>query len=269
MKIVFHDVDGCLNADANTPIPIGGKQLPLSQLEKLGELGRKIDDSSIDHLIINTGRSMVDTLFIVDAIASRKLQYVIAEHGAIYRDVKNKKNLVPQGVLVEKLDVIHKFIHWYRDTGAKILNERVGTEVPILDKEANLTLDARNGLDSQYIYNVLQEVVKIHAPFDYSQLVFHHSAADGYVDAMSQVDKGDGVGVVTALLSQMYGTSENIKSIAIGNGLNDMPMLEVATIPACPKNAEPEVREFCRSRSGLVSEYEFIDATLKWLEEYL
>lgn len=268
MKIVFHDVDGCLNADANTPIPTGDERLQQNQLAKLKELGRRLDASSIDHFVINTGRSMADTLPVVEGIASHKLQYVIAEHGAVYHDVKNKKSLVPQGSITGKLELIRKFIDWYRDTGARILNERVGAAVPILDKVANLTLDARNGLDTEKIYNELQAIVKSDAPFDYDQLVFHHSRADGYVDAMGQIDKGDGIEVITSLLSQTHSSTNTISSIAIGNGLNDMPMLEAATVPVCPANAEPEVSQYCRFHSGVVSEYEFIDATLQWLEEH-
>ena len=269
MKILFHDVDGCLNADAGTPIPINGKQLPPNQLAKLRELGRKLDISSIDHLIINTGRSMEETLPVVEGIASHKLKYVIAEHGAIYRDVNSDNPVLPDGLITEKLEFISKFINWYRETGSRILNERVGADVPILEKVANLTLDARNGLNSQHIYTVLQDVVKSHAPFDYNQFVFHNSTADGFVDAMSRIDKGDGVSVVSSLLSQEFTATKSINSMAIGNGLNDIPMLEVVTIPVCPRNAEPEVREFCRSHLGVVSEYEFIDATLQWLEEYI
>jgi len=243
--------------------------LPPNQSARLQALGRKLDDSSIDHLVINTGRSVKETLPIVEDIASEKLQYVVAEHGAIYHDVKNNKSIAPQGPIAGRLELIRNLIDWYRETGAKILNERVGTEVPILDKVANLTLDARNGLDSQQIYNALQAVVKSDAPFNYNQLVFHHSAADGFVDAMGQIDKGHGIEFVTSLLVQASRSTKTINSIAIGNGLNDLPMLKVATMPVCPANAELEVREYCRSRSGVVSDYEFIDATLHWLEAYI
>ena len=95
MKIVFHDVDGCLNADANTPISIGGEQLPPIQKEKLTELGRKFDASSIDHLVINTGRSIQDTLSVVEHIACDKLQYIVGEHGAAFYDVQNGKVVEP------------------------------------------------------------------------------------------------------------------------------------------------------------------------------
>lgn len=266
MNIVFHDVDGCLNADANTPIPLGGEQLPSHQTAKLQELGRKLDHSSIDHFVINTGRSMEQTLSIVDGIASQKLRYVIAEHGAIYRDVKKDLDIEPQGLIADRLELIRNLIDWYQNIGANILNERVGEAVPVLDKVANLTLDVRDGLDSQLVFDVFKAIVRSDAPLDYNQLVFHHSTADGFIDAMSQTNKGDGIDIVTSLLSDAHDSTKAINSIAIGNGLNDLPMLEVATIPVCPANAEPEVREYCRSRSGVVSEYEFIDATLEWLE---
>lgn len=267
MKIVFHDVDGCLNANANTPIPINGERLPRNQTAMLGELGRKLDASSIDHFVINTGRSIADTLNIVEDIASQKLQYVVAEHGAVYWDVVSGESFIPIGSIADKVEVIRSFIEWYKETGTIILNERVGAEIPMLDKVANLTLDARNGIDTQRVHDVLQEVVRNDAPFDYNQFTFHQSEADGYVDAMGQIDKGDGVGFITTLLNSNHSSTETVR-IAIGNGLNDMPMLEAATIPVCPGNAEPEVCEYCRSKSGVVSEYEFIDATLQWLEEY-
>lgn len=266
MKILFHDVDGCLNADAGTPIPIGDDPLPPNQTARLEELGRKLDASSIDHFVINTGRSIDDTLAVVESIASHKLRYVIAEHGAVCRDVKSNKNLPTQGPLSEKLILIRSFIDWYRVTGSVVLNERIGADVPILDKVANLTLDARNGLDSQLIYDVLQDVVKQNAPFDYNQVVFHHSEADGYVDAMGLIDKGDGVETVSAMLSCTHKPSRNTSTVAIGNGLNDMPMLNIASIPVCPANAEPEVREYCLSHSGFVSRHDFIDATFEWLD---
>jgi len=101
MKIIFHDVDGCLNADGDTPIPIGGEQFSPNQTTKLKELGRKLDDSSIDQLVINTGRSMAETLPIVEIIASDKLQYVVAEHGAIYLDIVENNTIVPEGQIVE------------------------------------------------------------------------------------------------------------------------------------------------------------------------
>jgi len=255
MKIIFHDVDGCLNADGNTPIPIGGEQFSPNQSAKLKELGRKLDNSSIDQFVINTGRSIAETLPIVEGIASDKLQYVVAEHGAIYLDIVENKTIVPEGQIVERIELIRSFIDWYKNIGTNILNEKIGTNVPILEKVANLTLDARNGLDSEEIYITLQDVVRSNAPFDSNQLVFHHSAADGYVDAMGQINKSDGVNVVTSLIATKNSSTKN--------------MLEVATIPVCPRNAEPEVRALCRSRSGVVSEYGFIDATLSLLDEYI
>lgn len=269
MKIVFHDVDGCLNADAGSPIPVCGESLSINQTAKLRELGRKIDASSIDHLVINTGRSIAETLFLTDVIASRKLQYVIAEHGAVYQDVVNDKPLAPSGSMTSTLDLMREFISWYRQTGAAMLNKRIGTEVPILEKVANLTLDARDGLNTRHVYEELMAVVKSEAPIDYTLLEFHHNEADAYVDVLGQIHKGHGVEVITSQLSQAGSEISSINRIAIGNGLNDMPMFEAATTIVCPANSEPEVLEYCRARSGMLSERGYIDATLHWLDEHL
>ena len=148
-----------------------------------------------------------------------------------------------------------------------MLSQRVGTVVPVLDKEANLTLDARDGVDSQLIYNEIKALVNTEAPFPVNELVIHHSLADGYVDVMGKIHKGDGTEVITSLLRKLSQSTDALHTIAIGNGLNDMPMLEAVTTPMCPANAEPEVREYCHSRSGIVSEHDYIDATLRWLDD--
>ncbi len=269
MKVLFHDVDGCLNADADTPVPRIGEAMPVKLVAKLKELGRRLDLSSVEHLVINTGRSIEDTLLLVELINSEKLRYVICEHGAVFHDVKQNQPVVPSQAIANKLELIHRFIDWYRETGAVLLNEKIGTEVPILDKVANLTLDSRGELDTNHILSVLQAVIQHQSPFDSQQLVFHHSQVDGYVDVMSQIDKGDGVHAIASLLSLPKESPDAISSIAVGNGLNDLPMLQVATTPVCPANAEPEVIEYCSARSGVVSEREFIDATLQWLESQI
>ena len=82
MEILFHDVDGCLNADSSADIPRGGDSFTPEQLRKLAQLGRSLDASSVDLMAINTGRSMADTVDLVAAINSTKLGYLVAEHGA-------------------------------------------------------------------------------------------------------------------------------------------------------------------------------------------
>ncbi len=104
------------------------------------------------------------------------------------------------------------------------------------------------------------------SPFNIDDLVFHHNDTDGYVDVMGPLDKGDGVELITSLFSSTQVPSAAINTIAVGNGLNDMPMLQAAEIPVCPANAEPEVKAYCRNHPGVVSDYEFIHATLDWLE---
>ena len=42
-----------------------------------------LDDSAIDCMVLNTGRSMQATRIIAEAINSKKVKYLLAEHGAI------------------------------------------------------------------------------------------------------------------------------------------------------------------------------------------
>ena len=264
MKIVFHDVDGCLNAEVGTAVPIQGEPMLSPQSDKLRTLGNSIDRSAIDHLVINTGRSLDDTLPLVKAIGSKKLRYIVAEHGAIYHDMLTDRLIDPGGLITLKLDPIKQFISWYNTTGYQIMNQRVG-EMPILAKSANLTLDARNDLDARVVFDTLQEIAKAEAPVNFNELVFHFSEADGYVDALGKVDKGDGIKVIKSILADNEPSEKSQIVFAVGNGLNDMPMLEMASVPICPANSEPEVKAYCRSRSGFVSRHQCIDATLDWL----
>ena len=163
-----------------------------------------------------------------------------------------------------KLDAIQQFISWYNTTGFQIMNQRVG-EMPILAKSANLTLDARGHPDARVVFDALQEIAKAEAPVNFNELVFHFSEADGYVDALGKVDKGDGIKVIKSILADNELSEQSLTVFAVGNGLNDMPMLELANMPICPANSEHEVKAYCHSRSGFVSEHQCIDATIDWL----
>lgn len=43
------------------------------------------------------------------------------------------------------------------------------------------------------------------------------------------------------------------KSIFIGNDINDLPALKLVGYPCCPADAEMEVRSFCESQNGWIS----------------
>ena len=53
-----------------------------------------------------------------------------------------------------------------------------------------------------------------------------------------------------------YASQHNISlenSIFIGNDINDLPALKLVGYPCCPADAEMEVRSYCESRNGWIS----------------
>ena len=77
---------------------------------------------------------------------------------------------------------------------------------------------------------------------------------------MSSIDKADGIRRVTSAVQP----AEPIHTIAVGNGLNDLPMLEAADTPLCPANADATVIQACAH--GVVSPHAYVDATIAWLD---
>ncbi|MDB4223058.1 HAD hydrolase family protein [Granulosicoccus sp.] len=265
MKIIFHDVDGCLNAPDGAEIPRNNQHFSAQQSQLLQALGKALDASMIDIMVINTGRSLEDTKALVNAISSNKLKYLIAEHGAVIFDIDNDQALIWQSTRhasnkKDPLEQILAFMQWYKETGGSILTDRLGTSLVIDEKVANLTLKVPPSVDCHHVFEQLQQLVRDDSPFEHEDLVFHNSVADGFVDVMSKIDKGDGIEIICHQLRKPEATI-----IAVGNGLNDIPMFEKAHICLCPANSEPDVKDYCQKSAGIISEYTFIEATLNWL----
>jgi len=95
-------------------------------------------------------------------------------------------------------------------------------------------------------------------------LVYHHSVSDGYLDVTAEVDKGDGVQLIRHLES-----TQRIRTYAIGNGSNDLPMFQHVDVCICPSNSDESVFDFCEANNGLISTHRFIGATLDMLGKAL
>jgi hydroxymethylpyrimidine pyrophosphatase-like HAD family hydrolase len=267
MKIIFHDVDGCLNAPDGAEIPRVDQHFSAQQSQHLQALGKALDASMIDIMVINTGRSLEDTMMIVNAIRSTKLKYLIAEHGVVIFDVDNDQTLNWNSTRhaaknKDPLEQILAFIKWYKDTGCSVLADRLGTSLVINEKVANLTLKIPPSVDCHHVFEQLQQLIRDDSPFEHEDFVFHNNVADGFIDVISKIDKGDGIDIICNLLGEPQATI-----IAVGNGLNDMPMFEKAHISLCPANSELGIKDFCQNAPGIISEYNFIEATLEWLAD--
>ncbi|MEM9624514.1 MAG: HAD hydrolase family protein, partial [Pseudomonadota bacterium] len=241
-----------------------------AQLERFGQ---RIDNSPVSSLVLNTGRSWIATEFLCSAIRSDKLHYALVEHGCELWDVRSGQQVdleycaaqspdpaVFAGVLASRQHIRH-LIEWFVDDGARQLCDELKFDGQLraqLDKSWNLTFGVPHELEGDHVYATLQQLVA-RQPDLAGEFVFHYSRWNRYLDVMGTMDKGAGLALTMSLLEQPLDYSA-----AIGDGLNDIAMLEKAALPVCPANAEAAVRELCSQR-GFVSQQHFVDATLDWL----
>ena len=272
-KILFHDVDGCLNTPDGASLPFEAAQLQPIQRNALGQLGEVLDKSDIDVMVLNTGRSIAATIFLAKAINSQKLKYIVAEHGAagysmdesshldLVHHAKDIPHLHTAYSSLEKRPVLMK---WYEEEGSDLLARNIGHHVVASPKKANLTLRVPDEVCGDDMQEHLHRLINQHAPMGGDYLVYHHSVSDCYLDVMAEVDKGDGVQLIRHLES-----TQQIRTYAIGNGSNDLPMFRHADVCICPSNSEEAVVEFCETNNGLISQHRFIGATLDILGKAL
>ena len=272
-KILFHDVDGCLNTPDGASLPFEAAQLQPIQRNALGQLGEVLDKSDIDVMVLNTGRSIAASIFLAKAINSHKLKYIVAEHGAagysmdesshldLVHHAKDIPHLFTAYSSLEKIPVLMK---WYEEDGADLLARKIGHHVVASPKKSNLTLRVPDEVCGDDMQEHLHRLIEQHAPMGGDYLVYHHSVSDGYLDVMAEVDKGDGVQLIRHLES-----TQQIRTYAIGNGSNDLPMFRHVDVCICPSNSDEAVVEFCETNNGLISQHRFIGATLDILGKAL
>lgn len=267
VRVVFQDIDGCMNtpdaADLSSG-PEGG--LTAQQAELLAEIGRAIDASPLDAVVLNTGRTHDAVGYIAEALASEKTRYWLTEHGAYGYDVGRDRALDLPAICeaAGRSDLAHRYgslsriasvIDWYDQVGVRKLEERLGLHLPALRKAANLTVGVPESMTSVDLIRAI-EAVLVEAPdVDSEGLVYHHN--DYYVDVVSQVGKGDGALLVLGLL----GVGEG-EALAAGDGLNDLSMFEVLGRGFCPANAASELKALCREKGGVVSEHAYGAGTI-------
>ena len=271
--ILFHDVDGCLNPEDGTELSNHAEHLSPAATNSLRALGRALDDSPIEMFVLNTGRSWAASEHLCAAIDSTVVRYALTEHATQLWDVSTGTRVdlgevvstlghVEMAEALERVFVVEELIQWFIAEGSGKLAESIKTSFEIAtaeDKTSNLTFTLPRDADGDIWMDALKRLIEVDFGADTGSLIFHHSAPEGFIDVMPQVDKGMGL----QLLQAKY-QHESFASVAVGNGLNDLPMLEVADIAVCPSNAEPEVIEYCRQR-GHVSDRSFVGGTFDWL----
>ena len=271
--LVFHDVDGCLNHVSGEPIGFTEAELGDQLRQALTALGRQLDASEVSEFVLNTGRSRIAGEYLVRAIGSRKARYVLAEHGATLWDVELQRSLdvsalahrIGEPHVLKSHAAMDDLLVWYDQEGEERLRRAIGCEVRLdrqFDQAASLSLRVPAGADGDHMVAIMQRLIEgwglDAATFDY-----HHSRPEGFVDVLGKCDKGFGVRAVVSHLE-----ADQAPTVAVGNGLNDLPMLAAVELPMCPSNAENEVRNYCATH-GRVLPDAFIGAVQGWLSEDL
>ena len=271
IRIVFHDIDGCLNPADGTAFADGEKRgLTLDQSRILESISGAIDRSSIEHVVLTTGRSLADTIFIAKELTTLKLRYLLLEHSAIGYDLVQKVQLDLQAIATSlgapelrtaysNLRDVHQAITWYRTTGQAILEDKLGCAVSFIPKDSNLTLRVPEAIAGISILNNLKQILFSTTSIKIENLIFHCS--DSYVDVLSKVNKADGV----KILLKMLGYLES-EATMIGDGPNDLSVFELLGRCFCPSNADSSLKEFCISMGGNVLQEAFGEASIKAFE---
>lgn len=266
-RVVFQDIDGCLDLVGN-PLPDGAGQSPSrEQAQLLREIGRAVDASSVSEVVLNTGRGLAAMDFIVAELASRKVRYLLAEHGAIAFDlvtettvdlnaIARRSGPPERAARYAQLEPIRAAIDWYNAHGEDQLSAHFELSLPALPKSANLTLMIPQGLAPKAVLSALESALQSHDGFDSNEFVYHSS--DIYVDVLGTVDKGDGA----LLLLEELGRDPS-EALAMGDGTNDIAMFEVLGSGYCPANAASELKQVCKSRDGVISSRHHGEAALE------
>lgn len=272
-KIIFHDIDGCLNPPNGEdfgPGDAGG--LSENQLSYLGKLREVLEVKGVD-LVLNTGRNLEDSKAMVDSLSGPRCRYGLFEHGAYGWDFETDQEINLHQLALDQGDneraskyddmaIIPKLIRWYSDEGRHLLSKRLGLEPPPLRKRSNLSLECIGGLKAPDLMAILKEVVdegfedKGNRP-----LVYCHSAY--FVDVLGTVHKSDGA----KILLEHLGMRED-EALIVGDGMNDMDMFESWPRLLCPSNAFEGLKALCRERNGDVSTFPYIEATITSLNAF-
>lgn len=203
----------------------------------------------------------------------QKLAFAVVEHGAELWDVSSRRAIDLDAIAKNSgIEGLHdalasrhqvaELLGWYHRTGASELCERLGYSESLtraLDKSWNLTVSVPDELNSDAAFEHLRLLIEGHESLSQADFTYHHSRWNRFIDVMSTMDKGLGV----ALVMEYLGIDISL-SAAVGDGLNDVSMLEKVGTPICPANAESSVVDFCRVH-GHASTRRYIDATLDWI----
>jgi hydroxymethylpyrimidine pyrophosphatase-like HAD family hydrolase len=273
IRILFQDIDGCLNPPDGEAFGFTEDWEPSSnQISMLDTINTALDQSSVEHFVINTGRPWGLVRNLAKHFTSPKARYFLVEHAcALYdrqRDIYlNCEQMAAANGLndlvtrYQNLEHIQILFDWYRDHGMARLEAHYQTPLPALDKKANLSFRIPGGVDGEALLQHVKSIACAQlAPAHIEPLLFLRS--DNYIDILPGIHKLDGIHLLTAHLQ-----IDLDHALAVGDYLNDIPIFEAFHRVLCPANAHPQIQALTRAKgeSGEVSEQAYGLATLNLL----
>ncbi|WPJ96191.1 HAD hydrolase family protein [Coraliomargarita algicola] len=273
IKIIFQDVDGCLNPEDGEAFGVAVDWEPSSaQVTMLEAIDAAVDASTLEHFVINTGRPWPLVRNLVKHFKSPKLRYLLLEHACVLYDREqdlfvNCAELAEHYGLSElstryrQIEVIQTLFDWYQSRGQAQLEAHYATDLTPVEKLGNLSIVIPEGVDGEEMLARIEALARAQLDErEMDQLDFLRS--DRYLDILPGIHKLDGI----HLLSAHFGLSLDA-AMAVGDYLNDLSVFESFSRVMCPANAHPEIKELAQSKaeSGHVSHLSYGAALLELL----
>lgn len=274
IKIIFQDVDGCLNPEDGEGFGVAVDWQPSTrQIAMLQAIDAAVEASSLTHFVINTGRPWALVRNLVQHFKSSKARYFLLEHACVLYDREraafiNCAQLAASHDLPElasryrNIEIIETLFDWYRHRGQALLEAHYRADLTPVEKIGNLSFVIPEGVDGAEMLTRIEALAREELEgAQVDQLDFLRS--DRYIDILPGIHKLDGIHLLTAHL----GLSLD-QALAVGDFLNDLPVFESFSRVMCPVNAHPQIKELTRAKGagGHVSRLPYGAALLELLK---
>lgn len=274
IKIIFQDIDGCLNPDSGEAFGATLEWEPSpSQIDTLRLISQAIDNSSLEHFVLNTGRPWSLVHEIAKHLPTPKFRYALLEHACVLYDrqddcyldcakIASQLGMNELASRYQNLSGIKSLIDWFHKEGQAILQEHYQAQMPIVEKVGNLSFAIPKAIDGNDLLQHVESIARQHlSPEILAPMQFLRS--DSYIDILPGIDKLDGLQLLSSYLELPQS-----HALAVGDYLNDQQIFEHFERVLCPENAHPTIKELTLQKGpfGEVSSLAYGSALIDLLQ---
>lgn len=273
IKILFQDVDGCLNPEDGESFGADAAWEPsANQITMFEAIDRAVDASPLEHFVINSGRFWPLCQNIAKYLKTPKLRYFLLEHASVIYDRVEDRNLdlvqmakdcgLPDlAKRYANLETMEQLLRWYDQEGQAAMEAIFGGNMARLKKDCNLSFDFPSNADPATVQATIESLAREGLSAErFAQLEFCRS--DSFIDVLPEISKMDGITLLSAHLK-----IDLRDAVAMGDYLNDLSIFETFEQVICPANAHPRIMELAQSKgpSGHVSTHCYGAALIDFL----